>query len=141
MTARRASRDRQRGSALIEFPMVIGLILIPFGMLAISATTWVERQTAARDAAGEAARALVMAGPDAAVDPAALVRQIEQGYGLPAGTLQVSLPAATGLPGESITVAVTVEIPALALPIFGDVGSVDWTTEHTERLPDFGADR
>lgn len=126
---------------MIEFPMVIGLVLIPFGMLAISATTWVERQTAARDAAGEAARALVIAGPDSTISPAVIVLQIEQGYGLPAGTLRPSIPAGAVVPGESLTVAVTVEIPALALPILGDIGSVDWTAEHTERFPDYGADR
>lgn len=125
---------------MIEFPMVIGLVLIPFGMLAISASTWVERQTAARDAAGEAARALVVAGPDSAVSPALIVQQIEQGYELPAGTLRAAVPASIGGPGESVTVAVTVEIPALALPILGNVGSVDWTVEHTERIPDYGAD-
>jgi len=126
---------------MIEFPMVIGLVLIPFGMLAISATTWVERQTAARDAAGESARALVIAGPDSSVTPELIVQQIERGYGLSPGTLRASIPAGAVVPGESITVAVTVEIPALALPILGDIGSVDWTAEHTERFPDYGADR
>jgi len=29
----------------------------------------------------------------------------------------------------------------LVLPILGDIGSVDWTAEHTERFPDYGADR
>ncbi len=126
---------------MIEFPMVIGLVLIPFGMLAISASTWVERQTAARDAAGEAARALVVAGPESTITPALVVQEIEAGYGLPAGTLRAEVPAAAVVPGESITVVVTVEIPALALPILGDIGSVDWTAEHTERFPDYGADR
>jgi len=126
---------------MIEFPMVIGLVLIPFGMLAISATTWVERQTAARDAAGESARALVIAGPESAITPELIVQQIEQGYGLAPGTLRAELPVGAVVPGESITVAVTVEIPALALPILGNIGSVDWTAEHTERFPDYGADR
>ncbi len=126
---------------MIEFPMVIGLVLIPFGMLAISASTWVERQTAARDAAGEAARALVIAGPESSITPELVVQQIEHGYGLPAGTLRLAVPASAAVPGESITVAVTVEIPALALPILGNIGAVDWTAEHTERFPDYGADR
>ena len=134
-------RTRERGSVMIEFPMVIGLVLIPFEMLAISASTWVERQTAARDAAAESARALVLAGPESTITPELIVQRIEQGYGLPAGTLQLSAPANAVVPGESITVAVTVEIPALALPILGNIGAVDWTAEHTERFPDYGADR
>lgn len=134
-------RRSERGSVLIEFPMVIGLILIPFGMLVLSAPTWVERQTAARDAAAESARSLVVPDRDSLMTPDALIRQIEAGYGLPAGSLRAEIPAERFLPGEAVTVVVTVEIPALSIPIFGNVGSVDWTAEHTERFPDYGADR
>ena len=126
---------------LIEFPMVIGLILIPFGMLALSASTWVERQTAARDAAAESARYLVVSGAGGSASPESIVRQVELGYNLPPGTLRASIPADGFAPGESVTVEVTVEVPALSLPILGGVGSVDWTTQHTERFPDYGADR
>ena len=126
---------------MIEFPIVIGLILIPFGMLALSAPTWVERQTAARDAAAESARWLVVGGSGASASPISIVRQIEAGYGLPAGSLRPEIPTGGLVPGQAVTVTVTVEVPALALPIFGEVGSVDWTAEHTERFPDYGADR
>lgn len=135
------ARTRQRGSVMIEFPMVIGLVLIPFGMLAISASTWVERQTAARDAAGESARALVISTGETSVSPAQIVQQIESGYGLAPGTLRAEVPEGAIVPGESVTVNVTVEIPALVVPILGNIGSVDWTAEHTERIPDYGADR
>ena len=121
--------------------MVIGLILIPFGMLALSASTWVERQTAARDAAAEAARYVVVSGADGSISPEAIVQQIEAGYGLPAGTLRATIPSEGFVPGESVTVEVTVEVPALSLPILGDVGSVDWTAQHSERFPDYGADQ
>ncbi len=136
-----ASHDcRERGSALIEFPLVIGLILIPFGVLVISAPTWVERQTAARDAAGEAARSIVLSGPESA-SPDQVVQSIEAGYGLEPGSLDASIPAGGHAPGSSVTVDVSVEIPALSLPIFGTVGSVSWTASHTERYPDYGAGR
>ena len=130
----------QRGSALIEFPMVVGLVLIPFGVLVLSASTWVERQTAARDAAAEAARLLVVGDPDG-VSVVAIIEQIEAGYGLPDGSLRAAIPDGGLVPGQSITVAVTVEIPAMSLPVFGGVGAVDWTAEHAERFPDYGADR
>lgn len=121
--------------------MVIGLVLIPFGLLVLSAPTWVERQTAARDAAAESARFLVVSGVDGSTTPAEIIRQIEIGYGLPAGSLDASIPTDGLVPGESVTVAVTVEVPALSLPIVGAVGSVGWTAEHTERVPDYGAER
>lgn len=125
---------------MIEFPLVVGLVLIPFGVLVLSVSAWVERQTAARDAAGEAARALVIGDPEGA-SAEVMVADIEAGYGLPAGTLRAVIPDGGMVPGESVTVSVTVEIPAMSLPIFGGVGAVDWTTEHTERFPDYGADR
>ena len=131
---------RERGSALLEFPLVFGLILVPFGLLVISASTWVERQTAARDAAGEAARAIVVAGADSTT-PEQIVQSIEAGYGLAPGSLDASIPPGGHTPGSSVTVDVVVEIPALSLPIFGSVGSVSWTASHTERYPDVGADR
>lgn len=124
---------------MIEFPMVIGLVLIPFGLLILSAPTWVERQTAARDAAAESARRLVVSGQEASVSLPELIRQIESGYELPAGSLVASFPSDRPAAGASVTVAVTVEVPALSLPIFGAVGSVDWTAVHTERIPDYGA--
>ncbi len=136
----RGRHRSERGSALLEFPMVFGLILVPFGLLVISAPTWVERQTAARDAAGEAARSIVVAGPDSST-PEQIVRSIEAGYGLAPGSLDASIPAGGHSPGSSVTVDVAVEIPALSLPIFGSVGSVSWTASHTERYPDYGADR
>lgn len=140
-SSRRRCRRSERGSVLIEFPLVIGLILIPFGMLALSAPTWVERQTASRDAAAESARWLVVHGDTGSASPVEIVRQIEAGYGLPAGSLQLGLPSGGFVPGQAVTVTVTVEVPALVLPIFGEVGSVDWTAEHTERFPDYGAAR
>lgn len=141
----RAARERrrratERGSAVLEFPLVFGLILVPFGLLVISAPTWVERQTAARDAAGEAARSIVLNGPESAT-PEQIVRSIEAGYGLAPGSLDASIPPGGQTPGSSVTVDVAVEIPALSLPIFGAVGSVSWTASHTERYPDYGADR
>lgn len=129
----------ERGSALIEFPMVIGLILIPFGVMVLSAPTWVERQTAARDAAAESARLIVTSSDEVSTTPAELIRRIELGYGLPSGSLVMSNPTGRLAPGGTVTVVVTVEIPALSLPILGTVGSVDWTAEHTERVPDYGA--
>lgn len=129
-------RDSERGSAIFEMPLLVGLILIPFGLLVISIPTWVERQTAARDAAGEVARAIVYGeGNEGEV-----LAAIERGYELPAGTLRVSDNSAV-VPGESVVVLVDVSMPAVELPIFGSFGHLTWTAEHVERLPDYGEEQ
>lgn len=133
---RGSKRCSERGSAVLEFPVLLGLVLIPFGILVLSIPTWVERQTAARDAAAESARYLVHAGPAGLDQANQIVRDVELGYGLPAGTLRIELPAQLA-PGEALTVSVTVVIPAADLPLFGSFGDTTWTADHTERYPDF----
>lgn len=136
---RRGERGGERGSVVLELPLVFGLLLVPFGMLVISAPVWVERQTAARDAAAEAARHLVLDAGSDGRSADQIVREIEAGYGLAPGTLWLELPEGVVGPGETLSVRVTVEIPAVSLPIFGGIGAVDWTAEHSERSPDYGA--
>lgn len=132
------ARRRERGSAILELPVLLGLILIPFGILVLSVPTWIERQTAARDAAGESARYLVIAGPDGLDEASQIVAGIESGYGLPAGSLRLELPSDL-VPGQSVTVRVVVVIPAADIPLMGSFGDTSWTAEHTERYPDYGA--
>lgn len=128
-------RDSERGSALFELPVLLGLLLIPFGILILSIPTWIERQTAARDAAAETARYLVHTGPDGMNEAHQIVRDIEQGYGLPAGSLQLELPTQLA-PGETLTVSVHVVIPAADLPLFGSFGDTTFQADHSERYPD-----
>ncbi|MEZ5342958.1 MAG: hypothetical protein R2706_16395 [Acidimicrobiales bacterium] len=133
----RSTRPRsERGSALFEMPLLVGLIMIPFGLLVITVPTWVERQTAARDAAGEVARSIVVGD----VDQASILASIERGYELPSGTLRVA-SGSSYLAGDSVVVVVEVAMPAVDLPLFGSFGHLSWSTEHVERYPDFGEDR
>ena len=127
----------ERGSAIVELPLVLGLLLLPFGLLILTLPTWVERQTAARDTAAEVARLVVVSGP-VRPDVAALVRQQEVAYELPPGSLHLELVPDVA-PGESLTVRVTVELPGGTLPVLGRLGARSWTAEHTERAPDYGA--
>lgn len=138
------SRTGERGSAAFELPLILGLILLPFGVLLLSVSTWVERQTAARDAAGEAARLVVIEGPDGVAAAEALVREIEAGYGLPVESMRLELASSSGLaqsagPGDAVVAQVTVEMPGAVLPLFGSFGDITWTAEHVERFPDYGA--
>lgn len=140
MTSPAHSETKERGSAAFELPLILGLILLPFGVLLLSVSTWVERQTAARDAAGEAARVVVIEGPQGAASAEMLVREIEAGYGLPAGSMDLELQPSV-VPGEAVLARVTISMPGAVLPLFGSFGDVTWTAEHVERFPDYGATR
>ncbi len=130
------TRRGERGSAVLELPLILGLIVIPFALLVLQFPLWVERQAAADDAAAEVARAVAIHGLDADVD--AVVAAIESARRLPSGTLRVGVET-DARPGDPITARVVVDMPTLTLPVFGVVGRSSWTTTHTERLPDYGA--
>jgi hypothetical protein len=117
-------------------PLVIGLILIPLGLLVLSVPTWVERQQAATEAAAEAARAVVTGtGSGNGVAAArAVVDEVAASHGLPAGSLRLELDA--GGRGQPVTARVTVEIPMAPLPGLGRLPAVQWTATHIERFPD-----
>ena len=133
--ATRAWRS-ERGTAAIELPLVIGLVLIPLGLLVLAVPTWVERQEAATEAAAEAARAVVTAtGPqDRATVARAVVEEVAASHGLPPGSLRLELQNSGR--GQALTARVTVEIPMAPLPGLGRLPAVDWTATHSERFPD-----
>ncbi len=130
------TREAERGSALLELPFVLGLIVLPFALLVLQLPVWVERQVAAGDAAAEIARAIVVHGVE--VDEGELLMAIESAHGLEPGSLTGSR-VIPGLAGEAVTVEVTVEIPAITLPVFGSIGRGSWTASHVERMPDHGS--
>ncbi len=116
---------------------MIGLVLIPFGLLVVTVPTWVERQTMVRDAAAEAARAVAL-DPDAgtAIGQAA-ARQVVDGYGLDS-PVSVAWSGALS-PGAEVTATASVDVPVLELPLFGAIGGQTITRSHTERVADYGA--
>lgn len=129
------ARRAEQGSAVLELPFMLGLIVIPFALLVLQVPVWVEHQAAATDAAAELARAITVNGRS--TDAAGLVAAVERSHGLAAGRLHASL--IEGRPAEPVTAIITVDIPALTLPVFGVVGCRSWTTSHTERQPDFAS--
>lgn len=131
-----SGRRGERGTAAMELPLLIALVLIPLGLLVITVPTWIERQHAARVAASEAGRAIVTsASDDPFADADAVVAAVALGHGLPAGALELEVGSvlARGVP---VTVEVTVEIPAVRLPGLSSLAPVRWTASHTERYPD-----
>ena len=131
-------RRSERGTAAIELPLVLGLVLIPLGLLVLTVPTWVERQEAATEAAAEAARAVVTGtgSADRVAVAHAVVEEVAASHGLPPGSLRLELRS--GGRGQPVTARVTVEIPLAPLPGLGRLPAVDWTATHTERFPDLG---
>ena len=131
----------ERGSASLELPLLLGLVIIPFALLVLTIPRWVEHQTAARDAAAEIGRLLVVQ-PSAAgvgqVDAHELLHRIEQAHGLRAGSLSlVGPPPGSLTPGGAVVVRVAVDLPGPTVPVLGSLGLGSWTAEHTERVPDY----
>lgn len=135
---RESRSTAQRGSAAIELPLAIGLLLLPVALLVITIPAWPERQTVARAAAAEASRAVVLAGswPEGADEARAVVAQTAANHGLEPGALSLQLTGSLER-GASVTARVTVEMPALALPGLAAVSRWAWSTSHTEHVDDF----
>lgn len=138
--------SNQRGSASLELPLLLGLVIIPFALLILTIPRWVEHQTAARDAAAEIGRLLVVQPTSAGegqVEPDQLLRRIEKAHGLRAGSLSLAgSPTGSLTPGGVVVVRVVVDLPGPTIPVLGSLGLGSWTAEHAERVPDFaGSDK
>ncbi len=134
-TALPQSEGAERGAAAIEVGLIMAFILIPVMMLMLVVPTWIERQTAGRDAASEAARALVLSKGDLAAAQS-VVATVERGYELPAGTISLSSVSPLAV-GEQFTVVVTVRQPALALPGLGQLAGWTYDAEHVEYFGEY----
>ncbi|HVW34965.1 MAG TPA: hypothetical protein VHL53_20705 [Acidimicrobiia bacterium] len=125
----------EAGTAVIETPLAIVLLLVPIALLVITLPTWPERQTVARAAASQAARSAVLADSwdDAVAAGQAVVERTAANYGLAAGDFVLDWSGALTR-GSAVTARVTVRMPALAIPGLGSVGAWTWTASHTENV-------
>jgi hypothetical protein len=138
VTVRQDAWD-QRGSA-IPLSLLLGttLIVMPVMLLVLTLPTWEQRAVDAQDAARSAARALVTAdnwedGVSAANET---VSQLAAGDGLPPGDLSVTYSGSLD-PGGTVSVAVTVVMPAGNLPGLGFVGELHYTASSTEHVDSY----
>lgn len=128
-------RHGERGIAAVELPLVIGLVLIPLGLLVLHVPVWIEHQHIAREAAAEAARSIATAtSGDAGAEARHVVDLVAASHGLDREALRLRIEAGA----EDVTARVTVRIPGARLPGLRSVTAVDWTATHRERLPDLG---
>jgi Flp pilus assembly protein TadG len=137
---RRPARPRrgERGSAPIEFALAVGLLLLPIAALVSVFPTWVERQSMARVAAREAARAVVLADSWDTGVLTAMERsdRVAANHGVAPADLHVVVDGALTR-GASVTATASVEIPISIVPGFGSTGGFTWTVTHTERVDDY----
>lgn len=139
MIRRRSSGETaDRGAAAIELPLAVGLLLLPISMIVMLVPQWPERQTTARAAAKDAATVYANAAdPVIGAELArASVEQAAANAGLPPGALTVELG------GEwcracTVTAHVTVDIPAVDIPLMGTVGSFTWSASSAARIDDY----
>lgn len=123
-----------RGSmAVVELPFGF-LWIIAVAVVVLTLPTWIERQSAARSAADEAARVVVTAQTcGAGIERAqATVAEIELAHDLDPGDLALEVECSSLRRGSEVTAHVRMTVPAVSLPMGIEVGSFSHTASHTE---------
>ncbi|MDF1597369.1 MAG: hypothetical protein P1T08_14925 [Acidimicrobiia bacterium] len=145
-----SERCDDRGAAPIEFALAVGFLLIPMAVLVMSVAPWVERQSMARVAAGEAARVLVLSpgtSPDETA-AAALALRVASNHGIDAEDVSVFFCAHEEAPdemkaeahcpplsrGAMMAVEVRVRVPAATILGIGTFGEGTVSSRVTEQV-------
>lgn len=139
MRSRRWLRPRgEDGFAAVEWVAAVGLLLVPVIFLVLSFPLWVERQSMAKVAAQEAARAVAVAHDTASGTEAgmSLVQEIARNHGVDPSDVSVTYAGSTSR-GSAVTATVAVTLPALSFPGLGSLGSVRWSTRHSELVDQY----
>jgi hypothetical protein len=138
------------GAAPIEFALAVGFLLIPMAVLVMSIAPWVERQSMARVAAGEAARVLVLSSGTSPDETAAsaLALRIASNHGIDAEEVSVFFCAPEGASremkaeahcpslsrGAMMAVEVRVSVPAATILGIGTFGEATVSSRVTEQV-------
>ena len=139
-----------KGAAPIEFALAVGFLLIPMVVLVMSIAPWVERQSMARVAAGEAARVLVLS-PGSTPDEAAaseVAMRIAANHGVEATDVAIFFCAPEGASealkssahcpslerGALVNVEIRVRVPAATILGIGSFGEATVSSRVTEQV-------
>lgn len=137
------------GSAVIEFPLAVAVLLIPMAYFALMFAPWSERHSAAELAAAEAARVIVTSPSDSPNEAGAeaIALQVLNNFGISSGEAVVTLcPDKPGagcgvlVRGETVRVDVQISMPAVVIPLADSDGSgltsptFSITASHDERV-------
>lgn len=115
--------------------MGVSLLLVPTAVLVLALPTWVERQSLARVAAQEAARAVVLADDATLGEGAAraVVARTARNHGLTPGAVAVRIEGGLRR-GGVVTAVVSVRVPATTLPGLTGVAPFTVSSRHSERV-------
>ena len=125
------------GYVSLELVLGLALLVLPIALIVLTLPTWLARQNLARLAAQQAARtAVIAASPEPGVTAAGTVAA-DAGLD-PARDLSVAWdPGSSFARGGLVTVRVTVESPAIAIPFLGTFGSFPLTATFSERVDQY----
>lgn len=126
--------------AAVELVLVLGLILLPLLAGIAQLPRWVDAKSTADLAAAEAARQVVLADTwQEGTDNARRVAEsVVVNRGLEVGTMQPLVFDGELVRGGTVTVTVTIQVPPIVLPGFGEVGgSISLSRSATERVDDY----
>ncbi|CAN5476856.1 MAG: hypothetical protein ACR2JP_04800 [Acidimicrobiia bacterium] len=132
---RAAIRSERGEAAALEMMLVIGFLLLPTLVGLAQIPLWIDARSTGELAAQEAARQVALATDfDAGVASAdAIARQIVVNHGWGEDAYQGLSVTGSNTPGASVTASVTVEVPAIVVPMVGEVGGgFSRTWSHTE---------
>jgi hypothetical protein len=141
----RWTRGQRRGAGgfvAIELAAGTALLVFPVALMVASLPGWFDRQSIARQAARDAARAVVLDGTCRAEVASAAAARIAAGSGLESGAVHVELDCVAGTALERdrfVTARVSVDMPAVSVPLIGSVGAWRWTAGHTEPIDPYGS--
>jgi hypothetical protein len=128
-----ARRTGERGAAILELPLLIAVVIVPFAFIVLTVPTWISGVLAADTAAAEAGRAFVLSGgQDGSVETA--VRAVEESHRLGGGSLTVVSTHPSAALGSVVEVEVSIRLRAV---VFFDFGSFEYTARHAERYPTY----
>jgi hypothetical protein len=129
---------RYAGFVAIEWVAAVTLLLLPAVVLGGSLPRWAERRHAATVAAREAVRELVREWPNVDAARAELVaRYVAADHGVDPSEVTVRVDAPGTNLGDQLRVAVSVRVPAIAVPGLARATSWTYTASASARIDDY----
>jgi hypothetical protein len=131
------------GVVALELALGVAVLLLPVAAIVLVIPTWSERQTSARAIAREVARTVARDGvcrPDVA---SGVADTMSANLGLPVSGVTVVLECTPGTmlePGTDLGVTVTVDMPAVELPVLGPLGGWNWSARHRQPVDRYGSE-
>lgn len=137
----RSRPRRLHGDRGVASPVELSLgllLLMATALLVVTLPTWIDRHAAARAAADEAARTLVLADSwdTGAANARTVVDEVAANHGLDPADLALEVTG-TFERGAEVTAHVTVTMPVTTLPLVGGVGGFSRTVSHTETIDQY----